>query len=477
MPPLEPGIAGTAIQPLPTSVTGFVGVAHAGPVDTPVPVTSAAEYHATFGPSLDGDRPLGHAMDLFFANGGTSAVVVRADGPAPEQLVPAQGPGGVHALDGSGVTVLALPGLTAAHSDQVRAALARCAAYGAVLVLDLPLGPWGSETEAVLQQVSEHRERAAAYHPWVVSGGVSVPPSGAVAGVIARTDAGRGVWKAPAGVELHGLDELVEALGSQETDRLTQAGVNALREFPGRGRRVWGARTLAGAQTAEPASRYLNVRRLTDHVLGSLSAGLRFVEDEQSDAALWARVRQLTEAFLHELWRQGALQGSKPEQAYGVRCGPGETMTEADVLAGQVVLSVWLAPVKPAEFDGHTLRLQAGMPSPAGEPAPALDSAVALQPPVRAVDLGRVVSRYIGETEKNLARLFDQAERAGEVVLFDEADALFGKRTAVRDAHDRYANQEVSYLIERMARERGVEVRWRRQHPGPRRRRSRDEPD
>lgn len=476
MPPVEPGIAGTAIQPLPTSVTGFVGVADAGPVDTPVPVTSAAEYHATFGPSLDGDRPLGHAMDLFFANGGTGAVVVRADGPAPEQMVPAQGSGGVHALDGSGVTVLALPGLTAAHPDQVRVALDRCAAYGAVLVLDLPPGPWGSESEAVLQQVSEHRERAAAYHPWVVSGGVSVPPSGAVAGVIARTDAGRGVWKAPAGVELYGLDELAETLGSRETEHLSQVGVNALREFPGRGRLVWGARTLDGAQTAEPASRYLTVRRLTDHVLGSLLAGLRFVQDEQSGTALWARVRQLTEEFLHELWRQGALQGAKPEEAYGVRCGPGETMTEADVLAGQVVLSVGLAPVRPAEFDVHTLRLQAGTPSPAGAPAPARDSAVAAQPPVRAVDLGRVVSRDIGETEKNLAQLFDRAERAGEVLLFDEADALFATRTTAREARDRYATQEVSYLIERMARDRGVAVRWRRQRPGRLRHRSRDEP-
>ncbi|MCE0488294.1 phage tail sheath family protein [Ornithinimicrobium sediminis] len=460
MTPTQPSAAGAPIRALPTSVTGFVGAADSGPVDTPVTVTSAADFHATFGPSLGADRPLGHAGDLFFANGGTSAIVVRAAGPAPEQLVPEEGPGGVHALDGSGVTVLVLPGLTAAHHAQVSVALSRCAAYGAVLLLDLPPGPWGPETEAAVQQVSDHRERAAAYHPWVVSGGVTVPPSGAVAGVVARTDAERGVWKAPAGVELCGVDGLVETLDASETDRLTQAGVNVLGEFPGRGRLVWGARTTASGQTADPALRYLPVRRLTDHVLGSLTAGLRFVEDETSDAALWARVRQLSEAFLHDLWRRGGLQGATPEQAYGVRCGPEETMTEADMLAGQVVVSVWLAPVRPAEFDVHTLRLRAGMPSQRA--AAAREPVAAAQAPVLTVDLGQVVSRYIGETEKNLARLFDRAEQSGQVLVFDKADALFGTRTSVRDAHDRYANQEVSHLVERMARERGVEVRWQR---------------
>ena len=85
MPPTAPSTAGALVEPLPTSVTGFVGAADAGPVDAPVTVTGAADYHATFGPSLDADRPLGHAVDLFFANGGRSAVVVRAGGPAPGQ--------------------------------------------------------------------------------------------------------------------------------------------------------------------------------------------------------------------------------------------------------------------------------------------------------------------------------------------------------------------------------------------------------
>lgn len=215
---------------------------------------SAADYHATFGPSLDADRPLGHAVDLFFANGGQSAVVVRAAGPASEHLVPADGSGGLHALASSGVTVLALPGLTAEHPAQVRAALAWCAAYRAVLLLDLPAGPWTSATATLLSDVGEHAGRAAAYHPWVVTGGVGIPPSGAVAGVVARTDRERGVWKAPAGVALHGVDGLVERVGDGLTDELTRLGVNPLREFPGRVRVVWGARTLAAAHAVEPGS-------------------------------------------------------------------------------------------------------------------------------------------------------------------------------------------------------------------------------
>src|SRR5690606_16508244 len=105
--------------------------------------------------------------------------------------------------------------------------------------------------------------------------------------------------------------------------------------------------------------------------------------------------------------------------------------------------------------------------SPAGPAAPVapsvvVPSAVGEPAAVRRVDLQRVVSRYIGETEKNLSPLFDRAQETGEVLLFDEADGAVGKRTRVRDAHDRFANQEVSRLVERMARERGVEVRWQR---------------
>ncbi|WP_130014814.1 phage tail sheath family protein [Serinicoccus sediminis] len=451
MPTPAPGAAGGPIVPLPTSVTGFVGAADDGPVGSPVTVTSAADFHDTFGISLGPDRPLGVAVDLFFANGGQQAVVVRAVGPAPEQLVPADGTGGVHALDRSGITVLVLPGLTSEHGDQVRAALERCAAYRAVLILDLPPGAWSSVTGVGLAGLGEHQGRAAAYHPWVLVDGMAVPPSGAVAGVVARTDAERGVWTAPAGVELRGIEGFAETLDRARTDELTAAGVNALREFAGRGRLVWGARTVAGARSGDPEWRYVPVRRLTDHVLSSVSAGLAFVADRPDDAALWVQVRRLVEDFLHGLWRQGAFAGVTADEAFGVGCGLGESMTEADVRAGRVVVSLWIAPSRPAEFDVHTLTLQAAGTasgtrqlegadthwSAGGRPngrrrasgRPGLDRVERRRRGLGRVDLGRVMSRYIGETEKNVGRVLDEADRSGPLLAFDEADALFGRRT------------------------------------------------
>lgn len=357
MPYVEEIPAARSIRPLPASVTGFVGACDAGPIDTPVVVTSAGEYHTIFGPSLDPGRPLGHAVELFFANGGRRLTVVRAASPAPDHLVPGAA-GGVHALADSGITVLAVPGLTADHHLQVSTALALCASWRAVLVLDLPPSPFDDGAGAAARQTGPHRERAAAYHPWLVTGGVAVPPSGAVAGVIARTDAERGIWKAPAGVVVHGLDGFTEALDDVANEAPLHAGVNAMREFPGRGRLVWGARTLAGADSAEPARRYLPMRRLTDHVLGSLAAGLEFVVFEPNEAPLWLLVKQLVESFLNELWRAGAFPGDRPQDAYGARCGLGETMTHADMQDGRLVVEVHLATMRPAEFDVHRLTFQ-----------------------------------------------------------------------------------------------------------------------
>lgn len=155
-----------------------------------------------------------------------------------------------------------------------------------------------------------------------------------------------------------------------------------------------------------------------------------------------------------------------------MRCGAGESMTQADLDAGVVVLHWGMATARPAEFDIHTLRLQArraGQLTP--EPLPEERSRQPLgaeQRPVLEVDLGRVVSRYIGETEKNLRRLFDRAEESGQVLLFDEADAVFGKRTEVRDAQGSSAEPQVSDVVETLARERGVPVRWRRRPRRPR---------
>lgn len=412
-PPASPDLH---ITPLPTAVVAFVGICDAGPVGEPTVVTSAADYHEQFGPSLDAARPLGHAVDLFFANGGASAIVVRHDGERPVDGLPA--------LEGTGFTILVIPGLTSQDPDQVTAAVERCTAYSAVLLLDLPHGPWIA-AQRDLSLIPVHRERVVPYHPWAVVDGVAVPASGAVAAVLARTDREHGVWKAPAGLDarLGGIDGLTEVVDLRVIGAMTAAGVNALRDLGDRGVFVWGARTLAATTTAEPRHRYLPVRRLVDHVARSVGAGLGAAALETNDAALWGRVRGAVEDFLYELWRQGALQGTKPEEAYFVRCGRGQTMTDRDLAEGRLVVQWGLAPLKPAEFSVMHLSVATGTVA-----REALT--VARVPGLRdlaARDLGPVASKYIGETEKNLARLFDQVR--GGVLLFDEADALFGRRT------------------------------------------------
>jgi len=179
-----------------------------------------------------------------------------------------------------------------------------------------------------------------------------VPPSGAVAGLYARVDRERGVWKPPAGEALAGLRRPALAVndGFQEVltvDPATGKSVNAIRAFAGRGTLVWGARTLAGNDSEW---RYVNVRRLAIFLEQSLNRGLQWAVFEPNDASTWARLRAAAENFLIGLWRQGALQGSKPEQGFFVAVGLGHTMTQDDIDNGRMIVQVGFAPLKPAEF-------------------------------------------------------------------------------------------------------------------------------
>lgn len=179
-----------------------------------------------------------------------------------------------------------------------------------------------------------------------------VPPSGAVAGLYARTDAARGVWQAPAGEALSGVRKAAVAVNDRfqealNVDAASGKSVNAIRDFAGRGTLVWGARTLAGNDNEW---RYVNVRRLAIFLERSLRQGLHWAVFEPNDADTWARVRAAAEAFLIGLWREGAFQGDKPEQAFTVDLGLGRTMTQDDVDHGRLVLQVGVAPLRPAEF-------------------------------------------------------------------------------------------------------------------------------
>ena len=205
------------------------------------------------------------------------------------------------------------------------------------------------------QRLAFDTKYAAIYYPQLTirnpqtDADVACPPSGHVAGVYARTDIERGVHKAPANEVIRGitgLDRLVNQ-GQQEILNPAPLNINVLRDFrsSGRGYRVWGARCI----TSDPDWKYVPVRRLFIYLEESIDQGTQWVVFEPNDEPLWARVRASVSAFLRTVWRDGALQGEKPEQAYFVQCDR-STMSQADIDNGKLIVRIGVAPVKPAEF-------------------------------------------------------------------------------------------------------------------------------
>ena len=190
------------------------------------------------------------------------------------------------------------------------------------------------------------------------------PASGAVAGVIARTDAAQGVWAAPAGqeAELRGADDLEFALEQDDVRELGAKGVNALRRFPGRRPIVWGARTLAAGDPAASEWKYVPVRRTALFLEESIERGLQWTVFEPNDEPLWQEVRESVGTFLHDLFRAGAFHGHSASDAYFVRCDR-DTMTQHERAAGELVVLVGFAPIRPAEFVVLRIRARALPPA------------------------------------------------------------------------------------------------------------------
>jgi len=176
-------------------------------------------------------------------------------------------------------------------------------------------------------------------------------PCGAIAGIFARTDTQRGVWKAPAGLDatLVGVPELSVPLTDAENGELNPLGINCLRSFPAAGRIVWGSRTLRGDDRLASEWKYIPVRRLALFLEESLYRGTQWVVFEPNDEPLWSQIRLNVGAFLNNLFRQGAFQGKSPSEAYFVKCDK-ETTTQNDINLGIVNIIVGYAPLKPAEF-------------------------------------------------------------------------------------------------------------------------------
>jgi phage tail sheath protein FI len=282
---------------------------------------------------------------------------------------------GLYALDNADLfNLLVIPPLTPGGEvadEVIRPAPTPRPSQRAVLLVDAGAGWTRATAVSSLQALGLSGSVAAngaVYFPRLMApdplrGGqlADYPPSGAVAGVIAATDAARGVWKAPAGVDaaIAGIQGLTVPLTDDEQGSLNPKAVNCIRNFPVFGSVVWGARTLRGDDQLADDWKYLPVRRTALFIEESLYRGTKWVVFEPNDEPLWASIRLSIGAFMHDLFRQGAFQGATPRDAYFVKCDH-DTTTQNDINLGRVNIAVGFAPLKPAEFVVITIEQMAG---------------------------------------------------------------------------------------------------------------------
>ena len=276
---------------------------------------------------------------------------------------------GLYALEDADLfNILVLPGIT--DSGVLADAASYCEERRAFFIVDAPptalnVADMVSAASGTALPKSDH---AAVYFPWTyvadpLKNGKPrlTPPGGTMAGLYARTDGNRGVWKAPAGTDanLAGVQSMAVPMTDGENGSLNPLGVNCLRTFPVYGAVSWGARTLRGADQMASEYKYVPVRRLALYIEESLYRGTQWVVFEPNDEPLWAQIRLNIGAFMNGLFRQGAFQGSSPREAYLVKCDR-ETTTQDDINRGVVNILVGFAPLKPAEFVVISIQQLAG---------------------------------------------------------------------------------------------------------------------
>jgi phage tail sheath protein FI len=276
---------------------------------------------------------------------------------------------GLYALEDADLfNILVMPGVT--DPGVLADAASYCEDRRAFFIVDAP--PTATSVATMVTAASgtdlPKSDHAAVYFPWTyvadpLKNGKPrlTPPGGTMAGLYARTDGNRGVWKAPAGTDanLIGVQSMAVPLTDGENGSLNPLGVNCLRTFPVYGAIAWGARTLRGADQMASEYKYVPVRRLALYIEESLYRGTQWVVFEPNDEPLWAQIRLNIGAFMNGLFRQGAFQGSSPRDAYLVKCDR-ETTTQDDINRGVVNILVGFAPLKPAEFVVISIQQLAG---------------------------------------------------------------------------------------------------------------------
>ena len=374
--PRTPGIdRAEVLAPAPpeliTGVPAFLGFARQGPIHQPQRITLWSQFLEIFGEPLEA-KYLASAVRGFFENDGEICFVVRLDETLPLDLALGQGDDQTGALgtleDLTPLDLVCAPDLVsdrpslAALISRQRAILRHCEQQGdRFAILDAPLypaPPWTglvdveqSLAQLLTQRTALESKQGALYYPWVkVDQGPSptlgfVPPCGHIAGVYARSDRQFGIHKAPANEALKGVLKLQVDLQNRQQDRLNPAGINCLRSFPGRGLRIWGARTLSH----EAHWQYVNIRRLFLTIGRWLEQQLQAVMFEPNDLRLWVRIERELTAYFEDLLQQGALRGLTPQTAFYVKCDAETNLPNARE-AGQVVTDIGIAPVVPSEF-------------------------------------------------------------------------------------------------------------------------------
>lgn len=384
--PIQPGASGQeqpgspqAIAGVPTSITAFVGYTASGIAHQAQLIADFSDFERLYG-GLAANSELSYAVQQFFQNGGTQAYIVRTPGtggglPTTADIIGDQAAGsGIYALSKVDLfNLLCIPDATRASASApaaldttvdaaaiYRAAMALCERRRAFLLLDPPPSLTDAASAAAWKssQLGLVDPNGAAYFPRLLladplNGGQlrGFAPCGAVAGIYATTDRNGGVWKAPAGptAVLQGVQGLSCQVGDAESGLLNPIGLNGIRTFPAHGPVLWGARTLASPGAAGGEWQYVPVRRTALFIEESLYRGTQWAASETNDGSLWAALRLGVSTFLQDLFRKGAFQGSKPTDAYFVRCDQGTT-TQADIDQGVVNIEVGFAPLKPAEF-------------------------------------------------------------------------------------------------------------------------------
>ncbi len=340
---------------LPTGVPAFLGRTARGTANQPVRLTRFSQLAELSGPPLAG-RFLAAAVEGFFLNGGTECLVVPLAPSFDSDPEPALHGGLVALSTLQGFDLVCAPdlhavaqGLDQALRMQV-AILNHCQEQGDRFAL-LDTAPKSDLNEVLTQRLkldaSHGGENGALYHPWLRPAGAArfVPPCGHVAGVVARCDQATGVHKAPANETLEGVVDLAAHLTDADQARLNPEGVNALRAFPGRGIRIWGARTLSRTS----AWTWVNVRRLFLTAARWIEIHLAGVAFELHDTRLWNRITRELTTYCEGLFQAGALQGRSAAEAFFVQCD-GTTNPPEVREAGQVVTVIGLAPAVPNEF-------------------------------------------------------------------------------------------------------------------------------